>query len=350
MHFNSVPIIERASMFRGIRDYFEARGFLEAETPLLTPSPIPESHIELFRTRKTHPGGSSEDLYLVPSPEVWLKILLASGSPPLFQIGKCFRNGEQLDRWHRNEFTMLEWYSLHYSAGENLAVMQNLLDVAVQAVNPGAGMDAAGLIRDISMEEAFRDFAGFSLESDLGESGLSETNRLSKDYPAALNRISEIFRRRLKKNNLPAGNGEKETADDLFHRIFLTLVEESLPADRPLALTGWPAFIPTLARNIPGTPWADRWELYIRGVEVANCYGEETDEEILKKYWESESLKVNGKAGSEEPESSWPGIIARGMPSCSGAAVGLERLQALLRGDDSLQGLDLFPIHDNMPR
>jgi len=337
-------------MFRSIRDYFENHGFLEADTPFLTPSPIPESHIELFRTRKIHPDGAEGDLYLVPSPEVWLKMLLASGSPSLFQIGKCFRNGEQLDRWHRNEFTMLEWYSLHYTAMDNLTVMQDLLTAAVQAVNPRAGMNAAGQIREVSMEEAFRDYAGFSLESDLRESGLSEINRISRDYPMALNRISEIFRQRLKEKNLPVGNGEKETADDLFHRIFLTLVEENLPADRPLALNGWPSFIPTLARNIPGTPWADRWELYIRGVEVANCYGEETDEDVLKSYWESESLKINGKAGMKVTQSQWPGVIARGMPPCSGAAVGLERLQALLRGDDSLQGLDIFPIHDSMPR
>jgi len=337
-------------MLRGIRDYFENHGFLEADTPLLTPSPIPESHIELFRTRKVHPDGSSGELFLVPSPEVWLKKLLASGSPPLFQIGKCFRNGEQLDRWHRNEFTMLEWYSLHFSAVDNLAVMQDLLTVTVQTVNPRAGMDTAGMIREISMEEAFQDYAGFSLESDLRESGLSVINRKSEGYPRALNRISEIFRQRLSEKNLPSGNGEKETADDLFHRIFLSLVEENLPADRPLALSGWPAFIPTLARNIPGTPWADRWELYIRGVEVANCYGEETDGEVLKSYWESESLKVNDSTGLVETQSQWPDVIARGMPACSGAAVGLERLQALLRGDDSLQGLDLFPIHDSMPR
>ncbi|MCK5737050.1 MAG: hypothetical protein KAH21_11255, partial [Spirochaetaceae bacterium] len=323
--------------------------YTEIDTPLLTASPIPESHIELFQTQKMVEGTSSS-LYLVPSPEVWLKMLLASGSPSIYQIGKCFRNGEQLDRWHRNEFTMLEWYTLKKTALENLEVMQDILRLTVQAVNPDTGKASAGDIRSMSMDEAFRNFAGFSLESDLIDSGFTGINRNSPDYQIILKSIIEKFRFRLKERNLPSGDEEIETADDLFHRLFLTLVEDSLPADCPLALSGWPAFIPTLAKNIPDTPWADRWELYIKGVEVANCYGEETDEEILRSYWDTESSIISESSLAGGIKSLWPEQIARGMPPCSGTAVGLDRLLALVRGDDSLKGLDLFPIHDNMPR
>ncbi|RKX80906.1 MAG: elongation factor P--(R)-beta-lysine ligase [Spirochaetes bacterium] len=344
MQFKPEAIIERAAMYRGIRDYFDNCGYLEVDTPLLTDSPIPESHIELFQTRKVRPDGTSYPLYLVPSPEIWLKMALASGSSSLFQIGRCFRNGEQMDKWHRNEFTMLEWYGVDKTSGDNLLVMQEIIKVTLHAVNSEAGEEVSGNIREISMDEAFREFAGFSLESALEESGLSGINRTSPGYPASLADISEFFRSRLKEKNLPSGDIDRESADDLFHRLFLTLVEDALPADRPLALTHWPAFIPTLARGIPDTPWADRWELYIRGVEVANCYGEETDEELLKNYWENESPE------KPDPDFRWPQLIGRGMPSCSGTAVGLDRLLALVRGDDSLKGLDLFPIHDNMPR
>jgi lysyl-tRNA synthetase class 2 len=350
MQFNTEAILHRALMYRGIREYFNSRGYLETETPILTESPIPESHIELFRTERTIPGHNPRRLFLVPSPEVFMKQLLASGSPSLYQIGRCFRNGEQLDRWHRNEFTMLEWYALNKTADENIPVMQEVLELTVRDVNPEAGEETAGRIRNISMEEAFRDFAGFSLESDLTESGISETGKDSPDYPGTLNHISEILRYRLQENSLPPGEPENETPDDLFHRLFLTLVEDELPRDRPLVLTRWPAFIPTLARDIPGTPWADRWELYIRGVEVANCYGEETEEVPLKEYWKYESSRLKKEDIPEIRDSQWPASIARGMPPCSGTAVGLDRLLALVRGDDSLKGLDLFPIHDNMPR
>ena len=132
--------------------------------------------------------------------------------------------------------------------------------------------------------------------------------------------------------------------------MFLSLVEEALPADRPLALTHWPALVPTLARSVTGTPWAERWELYIRGVEVANCYGEETDETALKAYWDSESPKKTSAIVPSVSDPGWPLRIARGMPSCSGAALGLDRLLALIRGDTDLKGLDLFPIRDTMPR
>lgn len=331
-------------MYRGIRDYFDSCRYLEVDTPLLTNSPIPESHIELFQTRRIRPDGTSYPLYLVPSPEIWLKMALASGSSSLYQIGRCFRNGEQMDKWHRNEFTMLEWYGVDKTAGDNLIVMQEIIKIAAGSVGSEAGEEVTGIIRKISMEEAFREYACFSLESALVESGLSENNRISSGYPAALKEVSKIFRNRLKEKKLPSGENENESADDLFHRLFLTLVEDALPSDRPLALTDWPAFIPTLARDIPGTPWADRWELYIKGVEVANCYGEETDEKLLIKYWENESPEKTN------PDFRWPQFIAGGMPPCSGTAVGLDRLLALVRGDDNLKGLDLFPIHDSMLR
>lgn len=350
MPFQSEPLRERAAMYRAIRVYFDYCGYMEADTPVLTPTPIPESHIELFQTDRLLPDGTFTPLYLVPSPEVWLKLLLASGAPSLYQIGKCFRNGEQIDLWHRIEFTMLEWYGLNESAMSNLRIMQEILITCVQAVNPDAAEDVCGTIREMTMEEAFLEFAGFSLETDLRESGLADIRRISPEHRQALNRVIDIFTARLKERNLPAGNEGTETADDLFHRLFLSLVEEALPADRPLALTHWPALVPTLARSVPETPWAERWELYIRGVEVANCYGEETEEGALRAYWDAETAKISSATDTLYSNTEWPKRIAEGMPSCSGTAVGLDRLLALIRGDTDLKGLDLFPIHDILHR
>ena len=348
MKYDFNPLKERSALHRSIRQYFHHRGFLEVDTPILAASPIPESHIELFKTLKKHPESTSKPLYLLPSPELWLKQILASGSPPVFQIGKCFRNGEQLDRWHRNEFTMLEWYDLHKTSSDNLSIMQDIINLAVETIRPDYGTADEREIRVISMNEAFLEHAGFSLESDLVEAGLAEDFLTPRDYRAALKKLSQTFKRRLLDKNLPAGD-DKEAADDLFHRLFLTLVEDNLPDNRPLALTRWPAFIPTLARNLPGTPWADRWELYIRGIETANCYGEETDEDKLINFWHNETAKINDERVSEEAGMAWVRLISRGMPPCSGTAVGMDRLHALIRGDEGLEGLDLFPIHDNMP-
>lgn len=349
MVFNRAALKDRSAMHRAIREYFDSLDYLEAETPLLCPSPIPESHIELFRTDRLHTDGSLTPLFLLPSPELWLKQILAIGAPSLYQIGRCFRNGEQMDRWHRLEFTMLEWYSLEATADDNIFRMQEMLDACVSAVRVNPPSEIAGRIRRISMEQAFVEFAGFSLESDLRNSGLSEAGPADTGFKAALKNARTVLSARLSEKGLPRG-GEEESADDLFHRLFLTLVEEELPKERPLVLYDWPQLVPTLARSIPDSPWAERWELYIAGVEVANCYGEENNREALEAYWTAESSLKKASGIPVETESEWPRLISDGMPACSGAAVGLDRLLALIRGDEDLQGLDLFPINDMIRR
>lgn len=399
MPFDPTPLKDRSAIQRALRRFFDNLGYLEADTPILTPYPIPEAHISLFRTESILPDKASSNLFLVPSPEVWLKLLLAEGASSLYQIAPCFRNGEQEDRWHRPEFRMLEWYTVEASAKDNIAVMQDVLDTCIEAIRPKAPEDVSGRITTMTMEEAFRTFAGFSLESDLKNSGWTETCRNNDEEmaEAALSRTAETLAARLRERGLPDGgdcayegkdtgcdeyavdtdgvNGgcgdternspadkkstgestenssaDRETADDLFHRLFVTLVEDMLPTESPLILTDWPAFIPTLARRIPGTPWSERWELYIRGIEVANCYGEETDAAPLTAYWRSES-EQKARFGDPVPtDPLWPKKIAAGMPLCSGVAVGLDRLLALIRGDEDLKGLDLFPKHDMIRR
>jgi len=339
MTFDSAPLADRSALNRTVRSFFDRRGFLEADGPCLCSAPIPESHIELFAADRLDADGRRSRTYLVPSPEVHLKRLLAAGAPSLYQIGRCFRNGEQTDRWHRSEFTMLEWYLVGADAPSNIPVMEALLDAAGDAVRPGRDADVRGPLRRMTMDEAFRDFAGFSLASDLPEG-----DHAGFDSPE----LRRVLAGRLAERGLPVGDGgpEAEDADDLFHRLFVTLVEDRLPTDRPLVLTEWPALVPTLARRIPGTPWADRWELYIRGVEVANCYGEETERSALEAYWAREAPRKAKAAVPVDSDEGWIDEVASGLPRCSGAAVGLDRLLALIRGDTGLEGLDLFPIND----
>ena len=337
--FDPSPHIDRARMHQAIREHFHRHNFLEVDAPILCAEPIPEAHIHLFHTQRTHPDFEGIKLHLLPSPEAWLKRLLAAGAPSLFHIGKSFRNGEQLDQWHRLEFTMLEWYKLDVDSQANIHEMQNLLASCTQALGQNA-KELCRPIRCFTMEEAFQEFAGFSLESDLLEAGLGEEHEQHK----ARRRASSILQTRLKERSLPFE--KSENADDCFHRLFLTLVEDELPKDRPLALTHWPRLVPTLAKSLNGTPWSDRWELYIKGVEVANCYGEETNPSALREYWDAEAALMP----TPHPQSNWPETVGGNLPECSGVAVGLDRLLALLRGDQGLGGLDLFPINDMIPR
>ena len=349
MPFDIRALKDRSRLNTTVRRFFDDLGFLEVDSPLLAETRIPESHTEPFRTGRKHADGSTTPMYLLPSPELWLKRLLAAGAPSLYQIGKCFRNGEQLDRWHRLEFTMLEWYARESSADGNIPVMENLLTTCADSMDrtPPAALMAP--FRIMTMEEAFTRYAGFSLEKDLRNAGLADCSPSDTGFGIVLRNMKQVLGRRLEERGLPAG-GDGDTPDDLFHRLFLTLVEDRLPADAPLVLKDWPQLVPTLARRIPGTPWAERWELYLDGVEVANCYGEERGLKELETYWRSETARISGSGGSGGDDSGWPSEVAAGLPVCSGAAVGLDRLLALIRGDADLQGLDLFPINDMIRR
>ena len=363
----------RSAMHRAVRTFFDSRGYLEIQTPLLTPAPIPESQIQLFSTESADNHGISGPLYLTPSPEVWMKQALAGGSPSLYQIARCFRRGEPADSLHRHEFTMLEWYRLNAESRENIPVMQELLHRCARAVGAPPSPSIRAPIRTLTMEEAFISFAGFSLEDDLRSAGAaslpadpplssrphprSGDSRAAAAPPPGESPVARILSRRLAEHSLPVSPGRAadgsghlnqgiaESPADLFHRLFLTLVEPKLPADKPLAVTQWPALIPTLARPLPGTPWADRWELYINGIEIANCYGEENDRAALEAYWNTESPGCGNPFSPPSRENSWIDTIARGMPPCSGAAVGLDRLLAVLLGERGLDRLDIFPIN-----
>ena len=363
----------RSAMHRAVRTFFDSRGYLEIQTPLLTPAPIPESQIQLFSTESADDHGISGPLYLTPSPEVWMKQALAGGSPSLYQIARCFRRGEPADSLHRHEFTMLEWYRLNAESRENIPVMQELLHRCARAVGAPLSPSIGAPIRTLTMEEAFISFAGFSLEDDLRSAGAaslpaapplssrpqprSGDSRAAAAPPPGESPVARILSRRLAEHGLPISPGRAadgsghlnqgiaESPADLFHRLFLTLVEPKLPADKPLIVTQWPALIPTLARPLPGTPWADRWELYINGIEIANCYGEENDRAALEAYWNTESPGCGHPFSPPSRENSWIDTIARGMPPCSGAAVGLDRLLAVLLGERGLDRLDIFPIN-----
>jgi lysyl-tRNA synthetase class 2 len=324
-------IRRRGAVLSAIRSHLGGAGYLEVETPRLARAPIPESHIELFRTTFRSPAGTREELFLLPSPEYWLKQLLAAGSGNIFEIARCFRNVEEVSPYHRREFSMLEFYTLDTDAEGSIALTEELIRAVVAEVD-GDLLDPEirSTLRDstpyptMSMADAFYRFAGIELESHLSMESLSRAAR-----------------------EMGMRVSEEEGWEDLFQRLFLTHVEPQLPTERPLFLTDYPAAIPTLARQKPGTPWADRWELYFRGQEVANCYGEETNPEEIALFMADEAARK--QAHSVEPHPVDPGFLQRPgqrLPRCSGVALGVDRLIMTLADLSSLDGVIYFPISD----
>jgi lysyl-tRNA synthetase class 2 len=126
--------------------------------------------------------------------------------------------------------------------------------------------------------------------------------------------------------------------------VFLAAVEPRLPRDRPLVLADWPAAVPTTARRVAGTPWAERWELYLDGIEVANCYTEETDPREVARFMADEARRQRTAGVVPRVDEGYGRLFAGGFPACSGVALGVDRLEAAFRGERSLEGVINFPL------
>jgi lysyl-tRNA synthetase class 2 len=309
----------RARLLARTRDYFSGRGFLEADTPHFAPQVIPEPTIELFASRFSNPYGEESELFLLPSPEYWLKKLVREfPGTPLFQLARCFRNREQSGRLHNIEFTMLEWYRPEAGYMESAKETEQLIHRLCGA----AGVLPPGF-SFMSMEEAFQRFAGLELAPLTEDAGL----------------LREALGRR------GIASAPDDSWNDLFQRIFITLVEPELPDDQPLFLYDYPARIACLAQEKAGTPWRERWELYWKGVELANCYTELTDAEGVRALLESEAeqKRRSAEVKVKVDEEYWK-TFTPPYPRSSGVALGFDRLLMLLAGKESLSEVIYFPF------
>ncbi len=326
-------IIKARSIINGsIRNFFTEKGYLEVETPVLSPFLIPEASIEVFETEYFNSKGKAVPMYLTPSPEIFMKQLIAGGIGDIFQLTKSFRNNEQSGKHHNPEFTMLEWYKMGAAASDNIEITEELFDRIIRETEK-AGLfspwtDPGSLrppFRRVSMEEIFFEKSGISLSGNSSREDFAETAK-SRGY-----RIDE----------------KGETWESIFNRIFLTEVEPFLPNDKPLVIYNYPAQIDCLAKEIPGTPWKDRWELYCAGVELANCYSEETDSKRVSEFCIREyGIKKQTSRVVPEYDPAFISAFEKDFPECSGTAMGVDRLIQIFTGTDRLEGVILFPLSD----
>lgn len=315
---------ERAFLYRKTREFFDNRGYLEVETPTLSPDLIPEPTIDCFATTFINEFAGSRELYLVPSPEVFIKKLIASGFGSVYEISKCFRNCEQLGNIHNPEFTMLEYYTVgqdeEYSIKLTLEYLQGL-------VFPDYGrpvwLDSEPLI--MSVRDAVLEHCGLDLDEYQSSGALRK---------AAVETLGL---------HIPG----PEPWDDTFNRIFCTFVEPAIPTDRIVIFTDYPQQIDCLAKR--NGNWRRRWEMYICEVEIANCYLEETDPETVRSYYSKEQarlVELRNQNGRPIPDAdpSFADYFSS-FPLCSGVAIGMDRLLMVLTGRKSIQETLLFPFN-----
>lgn len=307
----------RSRLVSVTREFFLSRGYLETDTPALSPALIPESCLEAFATEFVHPYRAGFPLYLVPSPEIWMKRIIAATGESVFQLCKSFRNAESLSRIHNPEFTILEYYSVGADSRRSIELTEALFGALAAQETP---REARPPFRRMTMAEAFARFARLDLDS------LEERGAMI----AAARSLGLIV-------------DDAAAWEDAFNIIFLSLVEPSLPADRPLVLDEYPRGIECLAADIPGKPYKERWELYIRGIEIANCFTEMGDPEAVRAYFSSQASKKLASLVPHKIDSEYPEIFAD-FPPCSGVAIGFDRLVMVLLGMVDIGEAIAFPF------
>ena len=313
---------ERAKIIQKTRAFFDSRDYLEVDTPLLAPHLIPESCLEVFETKRLFPKGSDKvekPCWLVPSPEIWMKRLITQHRTSLYQICKCFRNGESSGSQHNPEFTMLEYYTMEADYMDSLAITEELFSFLLKELQIKAAEDLCPPFTRLTMEEAFKRWAGFDLFRAAETCGAME---------------EEARRLGLK-------TGKALSVPELYDLIFIHAVEPQLCQGEPVAIIDYPAFVPCLAKKKPDGKTVERWELYAKGIELANCFSEETCPEEIRKFFESEKAKKekNALVHHNVDNDYWKIFTNSGIDKVSGVALGLDRLIMLLCGRKTIDGI-----------
>jgi Truncated, possibly inactive, lysyl-tRNA synthetase (class II) len=310
----------RSRLYNSIRNFFDERDYLEVFTPSLSPTLIPEPTIKNFSSRFENEFVGSRDFYLIPSPEIFMKELLASGSPSIYQLSTCFRNSEQLGEVHNPEFTMLEYYTLGFDEKDSIALTEELISAVAFENTPSSSLPP---FEKLSVAEATMKYSGVDLD-----------------------KVQEYPKLRAAAEKLGLYVPEAESWDDTFNRIFVGFVEPGLTKEHPVLLYDYPEQIDCLAGKIEGRPYRKRWEAYIGGIETANCYSEETDKKVTATYYEKEYGRLlRERKGTNDVIPSVSSAFPKlDIPVSSGVAIGVDRLLAALLGLGSIEPLLLFPF------
>jgi elongation factor P--(R)-beta-lysine ligase len=319
-HADRRPILlARGRIVMGLRSWFADQGFVEVETGALQISPGNETHLHAFATALAAPDGTSSPLYLRTSPEFACKKLLAAGEPRIVEFAKVFRNRER-GALHHPEFTMIEWYR----AGEPYshlmtdctAVMQKAAEIAGvrQFTFRGRVADPFAKPERLTVAEAFTRFAGVDLLATLAD-GTPDRDGFAGAAQAA---------------------GVAVAADDhwgdIFSKVLVERVERNLGIGRATILDEYPAVLSALARPARDPRVAERFELYVCGVELANGFGELTDPAAQRVRLEHEMREKSRIYGERYPiDEDFIAALAY-MPQASGVALGLDRLVMLATG------------------
>ncbi len=306
----------RARIATALRADFAREGFVEVETPALQVSPGLEPHLFAFETRLRAPGAPGERaLFLHTSPEFAMKKLLVAGVPRLYQLAHAFRNRERSST-HHPEFTMLEWYRAGSDYTALMDDCERLLRVA---------LDASGRERLV--------FRGVACDPHA---------------PAERISVAEAFAKHAARDVFSLAPAAGDTFEDQFFRIFLNEIEPKLGIGRPTLVYDWPIALGALARAKPGDPRvAERVELYVAGLELANGFSELTDAAEQRLRFERDVAEKARLYGERYPiDGEFLAALEHGLPASAGMALGFDRLVMCATGASRIEDVLWAPVDE----
>jgi lysyl-tRNA synthetase class 2 len=326
-------LLARNAVKTNLRRMFEDDGFVEVDCGALVVSPGNEAHLHAFATEAVSTGGEVRRFYLHTSPEFASKKLLAAGEKRIFDFARAFRNRER-GAFHAPEFTMLEWYRAGepYDAiiADCLAVLRKAASVtaAKSFVSRSRSCDPRAEPERLTVAQAFEKFAHIDLLSTLSGDGQGDRALLAQ---ATLQIGFEI--------------ADNDNWADIFSKVLVARVENNLGIGRPTILYEYPRCEAALARATAHDPRvAERFELYVCGIELANGFGELTDAVEQRKRFESEMAEKERVYGERYPLDEDFLAALEQMPEASGVALGFDRLVMLATGARAINDVIWTPL------
>ena len=309
----------RARIIRAVRAFFDDQDFIEVDTWVAISAPAPEPHIETAKVALQIPNGTATR-YLQPSPEMQMKRVMPH-APRIYQIAPVFRQGDLSPR-HTPEFRLLEWYRRGAPWTQLLDDCEGLLRACAAAAGGSARIDVSRPFSRISMEQAFRENAGFSILESLERDTLLARLRERKVHFAT-----------------------NDSWNDLFHRVFLTHVEPKLARlSEPFFLYGYPAPLQMYSRLSPEDPRvSERFELYVGDLELANGYGELVDPRATRQRFAADAAARRDTDMQTYPIDERFFTALGELPDSAGIALGVDRLLMLMMGVDHIDAIAAVP-------
>jgi lysyl-tRNA synthetase class 2 len=301
---------QRAQLYSRIRSFFAERGVMEVDLPLLGNYSVTDPYMPVIRVEGDN---ASSPRFLQTSPEYAMKRLLAAGSGAIYQLGKAFRADERGSR-HNPEFTLLEWYRPGFDDRALMAEIEGLIEVTLGYQHCDT----------LSYRDAFMN----ALDIDPHKSTLDE--------------LKEVAKARIDLQM------QSDNRDDWLNLLLAETIEPGLGIEAPVFLYNYPASQAALARieeDEHGVAVARRFELYIRGIELANGYYELTDAAEQAERFDEEN-KLSNSLGKEgrEADPRLLAALAHGLPDCAGVALGVDRLLMLMTGASTIDEVMAFPV------